>query len=736
MKRTRVTISMILILVMLMSLVFAGCSGDDTTTGSKADPNGTTAHEHTYSESWESNDTQHWHAASCEHSAEKKDVADHVDADLNGACDVCGAQVAIPDHDHKDENDDNKCDICDVSLYTVTFTNGDTVISSAKVAPGSKVAIPAAPASVDATRYTFTGWQGVSDAEMAEGEVEVFNSDLSYSAKWSESFGTSLVVEIPEVRQLADIVADGIKDSVYDDVTPIEIRSDKTGATAKAYVLWSSEYFYVFVEVKDSTVNDNDFVELRLELLHTDKYAASDWNGGWGGHRKDAASEGGWKIKSGASSTEKYWEYWSHLTDERNSSFGASVRNEEGYTAEWVIKIENDGFGSVEEDLIPHIGQEIGMGILINDEGNGWAGIENFDGYNSSVKKLTNTKLVANGKNDPNTVVASVNAARANWDVEDQDIRDRMFTGDVRFPDFSSINVGESVLKALWSEGKLYIRPVPGATTKSLVLTIGGKAYAVDLAAPAEIAIEGNYKLKDLFDFSVTYQDGDAAEVNAPCTFKLQANPWNRNKYTISKLDGDITIDGSKDAAYGDAGLDINVSTEGNPSATGKAYLKWSDEYLYVLVEVTDNDVTPPDNQIGDSYNNDSVELWISTCRVLPNNGWGNIRPTGDYCGEGGFRVQTNNVVSGQHWMYDWVDGVPRETAVAITDNGYNVEYKIHFSAFAGVENKVGQCIDLMININDDDGNDSARDGVTSLNTSGNAAWDQPWALDRFELVA
>lgn len=736
MKRTRVTISMILILVMLMSLVFAGCSGDDTTTGSKADPNGTTAHEHTYSENWESNDTQHWHAASCEHSAEKKDVADHVDADLNGACDVCGAQVAIPDHDHKDENDDNKCDICDVSLYTVTFTNGDTVISSAKVAPGSKVAIPAAPASVDATRYTFTGWQGVSDAEMAAGEVEVFNSDLSYSAKWAESFGTSLVVEIPEVRQLADIVADGIKDSVYDDVTPIEIRSDKTGATAKAYVLWSSEYFYVFVEVKDSTVNDNDFVELRLELLHTDKYAASDWNGGWGGHRKDAASEGGWKIKSGASSTEKYWEYWSHLTDERNSASGASVRNEEGYTAEWVIKIENDGFGSVEEDLIPHIGQEIGMGILINDEGNGWAGIENFDGYNSSVKKLTNTKLVANGKNDPNTIVANVNASRANWDVENQDVRDKMFTGDVRFPDFSSINVGESVLKALWSEGKLYIRPVPGANNKSLVLTIGGKAYAVDLAAPAEIAIEGNYKLKDLFDFSVAYQDGDAAVVNAPCTFKLQANPWNRNKYTISKLDGNITVDGAKDAAYGDAGLDINVSTEGNPSATGKAYLKWSDEYLYVLVEVTDNDVTPPENQIGDPYNNDSIELWISTCRVLPNNGWGNIRPAGDYCGEGGFRVQTNNTLSGQHWMYDWDTGVPRETAVAITENGYNVEYKIHFSAFAGVENKVGQCIDLMININDDDGNDSVRDGVTSLNSSGNAAWDQPWALDRFELVA
>lgn len=726
MKRTKTIISLVLVFAMLMAMGLSGCT----------DPNpGTTgAHEHTFSDTWTSNDTQHWHAATCEHTSEKKDAAAHADANTDGKCDVCNAEVAIADHDHADADENGKCDVCDEALYTVTFTNGETVISSVKTTPGSKVAIPDAPASVDAARYTFAGWQGISDAEMTAGEVEVFNSDLSFAAKWSESFGTSLMVEIPEIRQLAEINVDGIKDSVYDDVTPIEIKSDKTGTTALAYVMWSSEYFYVFVEVKDSTVNDNDFVELRLELLHTDKYAAADWDGGWGGHRKDAASEGGWKLKSGSTSTEKYWEYWSHLTDERNSAFGTTVRNDQGYTAEWVIKVENQGFDSVEEDIVPHIGQEIGMGILINDEGNGWAGIENFDGYNSSVKKLTNTKLVANGKNNPNTVVANVNGTRQYWNEEDQAIRDRMFNGG-RFADFSTVNLGESTLKVLWSEGKMYIRPVPGANTKSLKLTIGGKDYQVDLSNPGEIAIDGTYHEKDVFDFTATYQDGDAAEVSVPCSFKLQNNPWNRNKYTISKLEGEITIDGVKDAAYGDVGIDIATPTENNPSATGKAYLKWSDEYLYVLVEVTDSDVTPPDNQKGDSYNNDSVELWISTCRTLPNDGWGNIRPSGDYCGEGGYRVQTNNALSGQHWMYDWADGVPRETAVKLTDTGYTVEYKIHFSAFAGEQNKVGQYIDLMININDDDGNDSIRDGVTSLNTSGGAAWDQPWTLDRFELV-
>ncbi len=714
MKRSRILMSTLLVLAIIMAMFLVACE-----------------HEHTYSDTWTSDSTQHWHAATCEHDTERADVANHIDETVDGKCDVCNAVVA---HTHVDDGDDKLCDICGETVYTVTFTNGENVVSSTKVVSGAKVAIPAAPQSTD-SRYTFAGWQGISAAEMEAGEIEVFNADQSFSAKWNESFGTSKVVQITEVRNLADIVADGVKDGAYDDVTPFEIASDRTETTAKAYVVWSAEYFYVFVEVTDATVNDNDFVELRLELLHTDKYAASDWNGSWGGHRKDAASEGGWKIKSGATSTEKYWEYWSHLNDERNSAQGMSVRTETGYTVEWVIKVENNGFDSVDEDLVPHIGQQIGMGILINDEGKGWAGLENFDGYNSSVKKLTNTELVANEKNNPDAIVASVNGVRAHWDYEDLAIRDRMFTAG-RFTDFSAVQIGESKLNVLWSADKIYIRPVPGTNTKALSLTVGATVHNVNLSEPAEIVIEGTYAEKGLFDLSVSYQDGDASAVTAPCTLKLVANPWNRNEYTISKLDGTITIDGEKDAAYDDAAIDINTVAEGNPSATGKAYLKWDDEYLYVLVEVTDSDVTPADNQVGDSYNNDSVEVWISTCRILPNEGWGNIRPTGDYCGEGGFRVQTNNALSGQHWMYDWSDGVPRTTAVKITETGYAVEYKIHLSAFAGVANKVGEHIDIMININDDDCNDAQREGVTSLNTSGGAAWDQPWALDRFELVA
>ena len=46
-------------------------------------------HEHTFAEDWSKDATHHWHAATCEHTEEKSDYAEHVDADENGVCDVC-----------------------------------------------------------------------------------------------------------------------------------------------------------------------------------------------------------------------------------------------------------------------------------------------------------------------------------------------------------------------------------------------------------------------------------------------------------------------------------------------------------------------------------------------------------------------------------------------------------------------------------------------------------------------
>lgn len=50
--------------------------------------------EHTFSEKWYSDATQHWHPATCEHAeTERSGLAPHVDADENGLCDVCEYEV-------------------------------------------------------------------------------------------------------------------------------------------------------------------------------------------------------------------------------------------------------------------------------------------------------------------------------------------------------------------------------------------------------------------------------------------------------------------------------------------------------------------------------------------------------------------------------------------------------------------------------------------------------------------
>lgn len=51
-------------------------------------------HTHTYAtDSWKSDATKHWHAATCEHTSEMSDVDGHSDSDKDGKCDVCGYVV-------------------------------------------------------------------------------------------------------------------------------------------------------------------------------------------------------------------------------------------------------------------------------------------------------------------------------------------------------------------------------------------------------------------------------------------------------------------------------------------------------------------------------------------------------------------------------------------------------------------------------------------------------------------
>ena len=100
-------------------------------------------HDHSFGTTWKYDDTNHWHLCDC---GETADMAEHIDVDMNGKCDVCKKAVALPPHKHNfgttwksDENnhwqvcacgqiagqtahaDTNKDHRCDVCAYIVSM---------------------------------------------------------------------------------------------------------------------------------------------------------------------------------------------------------------------------------------------------------------------------------------------------------------------------------------------------------------------------------------------------------------------------------------------------------------------------------------------------------------------------------------------------------------------------------------------------------------------------------------
>lgn len=77
-------------------------------------------HTHTFSDTWESDATNHWHAATCEHGEEKNSLAKHADADEDGKCDVCAYEVG---HTHTYAEDWSKDDTHHWHASTCTHTD-------------------------------------------------------------------------------------------------------------------------------------------------------------------------------------------------------------------------------------------------------------------------------------------------------------------------------------------------------------------------------------------------------------------------------------------------------------------------------------------------------------------------------------------------------------------------------------------------------------------------------------
>lgn len=149
-------LSICLCLVMVLGL-FAGCDQPEETPPA-------TEHKHSFSKTWSTDDNQHWYNAECGCTL-KMNQGDHMDADMDGSCDICAYQytcdatgskehtydekwsnnethhwhaanckhygAAAEKAEHSDENNDGVCDVCAYSgdhthIYETTWSSDES----------------------------------------------------------------------------------------------------------------------------------------------------------------------------------------------------------------------------------------------------------------------------------------------------------------------------------------------------------------------------------------------------------------------------------------------------------------------------------------------------------------------------------------------------------------------------------------------------------------------------------
>ena len=134
-------------------------------------------HRHTFRDEWSSNDTSHWHAATCEHTTEKKDEAAHVYGTAGAeryTCSVCK---------YVSETRKREAEAADKNIkYKITYnTNGGSQIAEEKQ---TNLPDPLPAATKDG--YDFAGWYTDADFTTIARPGQALTADTTLYAKWVE----------------------------------------------------------------------------------------------------------------------------------------------------------------------------------------------------------------------------------------------------------------------------------------------------------------------------------------------------------------------------------------------------------------------------------------------------------------------------------------------------------------------------------------------------------------------
>ncbi len=125
--------------------------------------------DHSYSSSWESDEYSHWHSATCVHSSEFADYAEHTF--VNNKCTVCNAP----------------------KTFTVTFVDYDGSIISDQAVPYGGIAI--APSAPTRNNYRFIGWNSTFD-NVTENLTIVAEYVRQYTVTFKDHDGSTISTQL------------------------------------------------------------------------------------------------------------------------------------------------------------------------------------------------------------------------------------------------------------------------------------------------------------------------------------------------------------------------------------------------------------------------------------------------------------------------------------------------------------------------------------------------------------
>lgn len=278
----------------------------------------------------------------------------------------------------------------------------------------------------------------------------------------------------------------------------------------------------------------------------------------------------------------------------------------------------------------------------------------------------------------------------------------------------SPISIGENAsVKFLWNNEKLYVQvTVKDATSDAddkitiyldkdnvksedakdvEVITINRSEAAVTAdgyIAEKEIGIAGKTANSKI---GIDVVVSDATTGTSECWNDTEMKQAERSKYygtlTLKPfmviMKGSADIDGEIDSVWNNiTAHKLTVSSNKSVSTTGTVKAMWSEDYLYVLVQIQDAVLN---NDNGSAWEQDSFEIFVDE-----DNGKTEKYETDD-CQ---YRISYKNDLSfnGENCNADNI-----QSAVKETEDGYIVEARIKFNTEKGAENKrIG--IDFQIN--------------------------------------